>query len=1220
VAKAQFVHLHVHTEYSLLDGACRLDRLIEKARALNFDALAITDHGVLYGVIDFYKAAKAAGIKPIIGCEVYLAPGSRFDKKTQAGGKDVYTHLVLLAVNNTGYKNLVKLVTAAHLEGYYYKPRVDKELLEEYREGLIVLSACLAGEIPDLILKGQVDAAKERITWYRDVFGRENFYLELQDHDEEEQRVVNRYLIQLAKEFGVKLVATNDVHYVEKEHSFAHDCLVCIGTQTTLEDPNRLSLRYKPGQYHLRSAEEMWELFKEVPDALKNTLEVAERCDVEFEFGKLKYPAFHPPAPYTPSEYLRVLVAEGLYKRYTLRVRVEGTKLIPESIEDPTKLPTWKEPTEVAERIWGLSPSQRIEEASVQKAVEQVMERLNHELDIIEKTGFVSYFLVIADVVRAARSRSIGCSARGSAAGSLVTYLLEISRVDPIRYNLLFERFLNPERVSPPDIDIDFDDDRRGEVIEYVRQKYGRECVAQIITFGTLGPKAVVRDLGRVMNFTYAEADRLAKLIPADPSMTLARALEEVPELREAYEKDERVHRLIDTAFILENMVRNASVHAAGVVIADEPLVNLIPLKMDEDGTVVTQYAMGPIADLGLLKMDFLGLKTLSIIRDTCRLVRATRGIEINIDEIPLDDPETYALLNRGDTLGVFQLESAGMRDLCRKFKVGSIEHIIALIALYRPGPMELIPDFIRRRHGEVPIIYEHQLLESICAETYGVLVYQEQVMQAAQVLAGYTLGQADLLRRAMGKKLPTEMAKQREVFIQGCARVNNIPRDQAERIFDLLEKFAGYGFNKSHAAAYAIVAYQTAWLKAHYPVEFFSALMTGDINNLEKVAEYIAEFQAKGFEVLPPDVNDSGMYFTPVWRDPKRKEKGPDAIRFGLAAIKNVGEAAVQEIIRAREEGGKFRSLLDLCERVDTRVVNRKVLEALIKSGACDCFGQPRAVLMDQLDFALTRAARSAADRLAGQISLFGIGSPLEIEHPPIVHEGREWPLTERLAYEKELLGLYITGHPLLPYKNLIKLYATATIKELPDQKDRQMVRVAGVISAFEVNISKKNNRRFGILTLEDLEGTVEVFTPADLLDELVTTLKVGRPVMVTAEVGNRGETARLFAVGVLPLEEVPESYTKAIYIVIPREGLQPDFISALRELVVAHPGQCPWYLVFKGAEDDVIVIKPDQEFSVRPTPEFIDALFRLVGESGVRVKVALPDKTSSRKSNRSR
>src|SRR6266542_4286102 len=856
MSHADFVHLHLHTEYSLLDGACRLDRLIDKAHDLKFPALAITDHGVLYGAIDFYQAARNQGLKPIIGCEVYVAPGSRLEKKTSRGGKDAYHHLVLLAKDEAGYQNLIQLVTAAHLDGYYYKPRIDKQILAQNKDGLIALSGCLASEITELIQRDQLDKARATVDWFKQTFGAENFYLELQNHTIAEQAKVNLHLIQWSKEFGLNLVATNDVHYVEKGHSHAHDALICIGTQSLLSDTRRM--RYVPEQFYLRSAEEMKALFSEVPDAVKNTLEVAEKCNLEIEFGKLHYPVFHPPEHFTREGYLRQLLAEGLRRRYGIHARAEGKEFVIERVDDPERLPAYQpavpphpgplpqgegETSPASKKSCGSAQSENRSatlplpqgegrgegkateqwhtQQEIAKAVQVVLDRLQQELAVIENTGFISYFLIVADFVQFGRSKGIACVARGSAAGSLVTYLLEIANVDPIRYGLLFERFLNPERVNPPDIDIDFADDRRADVIDYVRQKYGRESVAQIITFGTMGAKSVVRDVGRVMGLSYGECDRLAKMIPNELKMSLEKALKQSSDFKQAYETEESTRALVDVGFVLEDIARNASVHAAGVVIGDQPLLQLLPLKQDENGTIVTQYAMGPVGDLGLLKMDFLGLKTLTVIRNTCEMVRQTQGIDLPIDSLPLDNARAYELLNKGNTLGVFQLESGGMRDLCRKFQISSVEHITALVALYRPGPMDLIPDFIKRRHGEIDIVYEHPLLESISQETYGVLIYQEQVMQAAQILAGYTLANADLLRRAMGKKKVEEMQPQRETFVQGAARTSHLPAAKANAIFDLLEKFAGYGFNKSHAAAYAIVAYQTAFLKANYPVEF---------------------------------------------------------------------------------------------------------------------------------------------------------------------------------------------------------------------------------------------------------------------------------------------------------------------------------------------------------------------------------------------------------------
>ncbi|MCS7089140.1 MAG: DNA polymerase III subunit alpha [Verrucomicrobiota bacterium] len=1190
---ADFVHLHVHTEYSLLDGACRLDRLVERAHALKFPALAITDHGVMYGVIDFYQKARAQGIKPILGCEMYVAPGSRFEKKTPAGGRDVYHHLTVLAADETGYRNLIRLTTAAHLEGYYYKPRIDKELLAAHKAGLIVLSGCLAAEIPELILRDQLDRARDAIDWYKQVFGPDHFYLELQDHELPEQARVNRQLLAWAREFGLSVVATNDVHYLERQHWRAHDCLICIGTQTTLRDPKRL--RYAPEQFYLRSAAEMKARFAEIPEAVRNTLEIAEKCNVEIEFGRLHYPVFHPPPPYTREQFLRLWIAEGLQRRYTLRVQPKPDGFEVLGVDDPHLLPGLTAPPEGQQ--WSPGTPE------VRDAIQRVLQRVEAELAVIQRTGFVSYFLIVGDFVKHSRERGIACAARGSAAGSLVTYLLGISNVDPLRYGLLFERFLNPERVSPPDIDIDFADDRRAEVIEYVRQKYGRDCVAQIITFGTLGAKSVVRDVGRAMGLTYGECDRLARMIPNDPKITLARALELSPELHQAYETEETTRELIDIAQVLEDLARNASVHAAGVVIGPEPLVNLVPLKADENGALVTQYAMGPVGDLGLLKMDFLGLKTLSVIRNTCELVRQTRGVEINVDQLPLDDPKTYELLNKARTLGVFQLESAGMRELCRKFQLGSIEHITALIALYRPGPMDLIPEFLRRRHGEVQIEYEHPLLEPIARETYGILIYQEQVMQAAQILAGYSLGAADLLRRAMGKKKPEEMAKQRDTFVRGCIEKNRIPPAKAHQIFDLLEKFAGYGFNKSHAAAYAITAYQTAYLKANYTTEFLCAMMTNDMADTEKLAEYIAEARSFGIQVLPPHVNESDVHFTPLRSE--QPGQTPAAIRFGLAAIKGVGEAAVQSLLSARQHSGPFRSLFDLCERVDTRTVNRRILEALIKAGACDGLGPNRATLMAQIEAALTRAAHVQADRQRGQSSLFGLWgeeatTPTEASlHLP------EWPTHELLAHEKELLGLYLTGHPLSPYAALLEQYALTTAAHVTQLPPRTATRLGGLIVSVQEGFSRKSNRPYLTATLEDMTGTVQLLCFEDASERCRAVLQPNAAVMVIGETGSEEASAKLFVWDAIPLEEVPVRFTRAVHFRIYPSAVRPDTLERLYGLIASHPGKCPLYLCFIRPNGQTVVLEPHEQFRVRPSTELQRAVEELLGENSYYAKI---------------
>ncbi|MCU0788727.1 MAG: DNA polymerase III subunit alpha, partial [Verrucomicrobia bacterium] len=1177
--------------------------------------LAITDHGVMFGAIEFYQAAMRKGIKPIIGCEVYVAPGSRHEKKSSSGGRDVYHHLLLLARDEQGYRNLMRLSTLGHTEGYYYKPRIDKELLAECREGIIALSGCLASEIPSLIVADQIDQARDRLDWFKQTLGPDNFYLELQNHNIPEQTKVNRQLIPWAREFGLKVVATNDVHYVAREHSKAHDCLICIGTQALVSDTKRM--RYAEEQFYLRSAEEMKARFAETPEAIRNTLEVAEKCNVQIEFNKLHYPVYDPPEHFTREGYLRTLLAEGLQRRYTLRTRVEGERFVVEGIEDPPLLPTYagavtargggqssRPPGEddssaqPAELEPSPEPRASLDNPAVSAAIQTVLDRLEQELDVIRKTGFVSYFLIVADFVAYGRSKGISCVARGSAAGSLVTYLLDIANVDPIRYGLLFERFLNPERVNPPDIDIDFADDRRADVIEYVREKYGKECVAQIITFGTMGAKSVIRDVGRVMGLSYGECDRLAKMIPAELKMSLTKALHQSPEFKQAYDTEEVTRELVDTAMVLEDLSRNSSVHAAGVVIGAEPLVNILPLKQDDSGTLVTQYAMNPVGDLGLLKMDFLGLKTLTVIRNVCEMV---------IDRIPLDDGNTYDLLNKGNTVGVFQLESGGMRDLCRKFQIGSVEHITALVALYRPGPMDLIPDFIKRRHGDVAIEYAHPLLEPIARETYGILIYQEQVMQATQRLAGYTLGSADVLRRAMGKKKVEEMQEQRANFVRGCREKNHIPEKKANEIFDLLEKFAGYGFNKSHAAAYALVAYQTAFLKANFPVEFLAAMMTNDMGSTDKLAIVLAEAAAMGVEVLPPDVNEGQAFFWPS------AKADTHAIRFGLAAIKGVGEVAVQSIIAARQEGGPFSSLEDLCARVDTRTMNRKVLEALIKCGACDCLAETRASMFARIERALARGSSLAADRARGQGSLF---DALEESPPPVTEEKEgalpEWPQHELLAAEKELLGFYVTGHPLTPYAPILEKYLLHDSLSARELEGRTMTRTGGMISAVQQGVSKKSGKPYAIVTLEDLKGAMSLLCLNENYDKYQELLTTGTAVVVVGEVSNDDDRPKIFPQEIYRLEEAPRRFTEQVHLRLFTAHLTSEKLEAVRDLVAAHRGRCPLFLCLRLPGGEAVFIEAHQNFTVTPSLELQKAADEMFGEDTYYVKVdhTLPER----------
>lgn len=1206
---ADFVHLHVHTEYSLLDAAAKVQPLVDKAVEMGFPAVAMTDHGAMYGAFDFYQAARARNIKPILGCEVYVAPGSRLEKKPGAGMRDVYHHLVLLARDDEGYRNLIQLVTDAHLEGFYYKPRIDKEILAKRGRGLIALSGCLASEIPEAILKGDERKARDTIDWFKQTLGPENFFLELQNHGLPEQQKVNRQLIPWARDFGLKLVATNDVHYVEQGHWQAHDCLVCLGRQQQ-RDINRPV--YAAGQFYLRSAEEMRERFSETPEALLNTVAIAERCAVTLRSGKgpEHYPVFRPPETWTREGYLRKLVCEGLSRRYGIAAHVEGNDVRYDGIGDIARVETHAAGSPPAAP---LEPGLETLPPPAAAAVQAIFDRIRLELSIIEKAGYVSYFLIVGDFVRYGRERGVACVARGSAAGSLVTYLLEIANVDPLRYQLLFERFLNPERVSPPDIDIDFADDRRQEVIEYVREKYGRDAVAQIITFGTLGAKQAIRDVGRVMGLSFSDCDRLAKMI-TDMKWSLRDALQKNADLRQAYDQEPTTHELIDLAQVLEDQARNASVHAAGVVIGAQPLVNLLPLKQDDDGGLVTQFAMGPVGDLGLLKMDFLGLKTLTVLRNTCELLRRTRGIETPIDNLPLDDAPTYALLNQARTLGVFQLESSGMRDLCRKFQIASIEHITALVSLYRPGPMDLIPDFIERRHGRSAVEYPHPLLEDLTRETYGVMIYQEQVMQAAQILAGFTLGGADLLRRAMGKKKPEEMAKQREAFVSGCAH-NNIGAPEANRIFDDLAKFAGYGFNKSHAAAYAIVAYQTAYLKANHPVEFLCAMMTNDQGDLAKLALYCAEARTFGIKVLPPDINESELAFAPSG------SVEPRAIRFGLSAIKGVGEAAVRAVTDARVAGGRFTSLQDFCDRVDGRAVSRKTLECLVKTGALDVLGSNRPSLLSQLEPCLARASSRAADRARGQGGLFDAFEAPPPAHRPGLngsHTLPDWPVAERLSYEKELLGVYLSGHPLDPYARLIDRYALNTIETLlAAPGDRPVVRVGGLVTVLQDGVSKKTGKKFALATVEDLTGAIQLLISGDSYDRFRGKLNLNQAVLVDAEMGGGDDQPRLFPQEILPLSDAPRKFTRQLWLRLAADGLDRGRLEQIRGLAESHSGAVPLFLVLRLHSGATAFIEADSRYHVDPGPTLEKAVSDAFGSE---VFHPVPDRTPPERAPRRR
>ena len=1149
---SDFVHLHLHTEYSLLDGACRVSDVVEKARACKMPAVAMTDHGNMFGAIEFYREAQEKGLKPIIGCETYIAPGSRLDKKS-TNARDAAYHLILLAKDEVGYKNLVQLVSSAHLEGFYYKPRIDKEILARHSKGLIGLTSCLKGEVPNKIKEDQVDQARAALDEYRHIFEPGDFYVELQNHGIDEQRMVNRTLIQWAKEFNLPMVATNDVHYVEREHWEAHDCLICLQTQSLLSDEKRM--RYVSEQFYLRTPEEMHELFAEVPEALKNTLAVAEKCNLLLEFGKLRFPIYQAPDGFTREQYLRHLCEEGLRNRYGIE---------------------WKKLKDEQEK--------------------QIVDRVEFELKIMEKTGFVSYFLIVWDFVHFAKSHAIPVGpGRGSAAGSVVAYLLKITDIDPLRYNLLFERFLNPERISPPDIDMDFCYNRRPEVIDYVRKKYGDDRVAQIITFGTLGAKMVVRDVGRVMGLSYGECDRIAKMIPPDIGMTLQKALEINPELKGAYQNEPTVKRVIDYGFTLEGLSRNASTHAAGVVIGAEPLTNIVPLTTGTNSNeIVTQYSMNPLGDLGLLKMDFLGLKTLTVIKEALDLIEQTTGQRLDIDQIALDDKKTFDLLAKANTIGVFQLESQGMRDLCRRIGVDSIDVIIALIALFRPGPMNMLDDYVNRKHGKIKVEYDHPLLEPILRETFGVFVYQEQVMQAANALAGYSLGGADVLRRAMGKKKPEEMEKQREIFIKGCHEKNKIPRGKANQIFDTLAKFAGYGFNKSHSAAYAIVAYQTAWLKANYPVEFMAALLSNELANTDKIQVFINECKRMGIEVLAPDVNESGVRFTV--RDGR--------IRFGLAAIKNVGEVAVQHVIQVREASGRFKSFEDFCTRVDVRIVNRKVLECLAKCGAFDSLGEPRARVFAAIEYHMNRAASVQRDRERGQAALFDVEPVNARQKATGQRPAMEWSQSEMLAFEKELLGFYVTGHPLSQYAEVLQRYELASSGKLEQLQDGQVTRIGGIISKLTPKTTKQG-RPMAIMTLEDLDGSVEVLVFPESYARYAASLKADAAIFVCGMVNLREDKPKIVADQIIALDDVPKRFTKAVHIRLPAGTTEDSTLVHVQETLRTHKGSVPVLFCFIYPDGKLVFLEAHEHFSVSPTQQFVRDIEAILGEDSVWLKV---------------
>lgn len=1144
-ADPSFVHLHLHTQYSLLDGAVRIKDLMNKALGFGMPAVAMTDHGNLFGAIEFYQTAKKMGIKPIVGCEVYLAPGAMTDKKASSA-RDAASHFTLLAKDAAGYHNLIKLVSAAYLDGYYYKPRIDKELLAQHAGGLIALSGCLKGEINGHLLADQPAKARESMAQFRDIFAPGDFYVELHNHGMDAQRKCNRALIEMAREFSLPLVAANDVHFLERAHHEAHDVMICIGTGAMVHDEKRM--KYTPELY-FKSPAEMSALFAETPEAISNTLLVAEKCNLEIEFGVSKYPAYPLDNGMTREAYLRELCAKGLRQRYGERAE-----------SDPA-----------------------------------LTQRMEYELSVMEKAGFVSYFLIVWDFIAYARSKGIPVGpGRGSAAGSLVAYALGITDLDPIRFGLIFERFLNPERVSPPDIDIDFCMDRRGEVIDYVRQKYGARSVSQIVTFGTLSSKAVLKDVTRVLGMSYSEGDRLSKMIPIEGAkpMGLVQAAEKNPDLKRAIETEPGTRQVWDHALILEGLTRGTGVHAAGVVIGDRDLSDYIPLARDKEEQVITQYSGNPLNDLGLLKMDFLGLKTLTLIEDAINLIHG-RAPEFDLEAIALDDAPTAAMLNRGETVGVFQLESGGMTSVCKQFEIAGIDDITAILSLYRPGPMDLIPDYIRRKTGKTKIKYEHPLLKEVCADTYGIMIYQEQVQRAANVLAGYSLGQADLLRRAMGKKDKEKMAKERENFTAGCARVNGIDEKKANSIFDLLEKFAGYGFNKSHAAAYALITWRTAFLKANYPVEFMAALLSNAVNDTDKIAVFVAECQRLGIAILPPDVNHSFLKFAP------EESAGAPGIRFGLAAIKNVGEAAMGTVVDERKASGRFRSLEDFCARLDNRAVNKKILENLIRCGAFDSFGFDRAEIFAQIDSVVASALSAHRDRASGQASMFDdFLAPAPAEKKARGPAWTPWSTAEKLAFEKELLGFYVTGHPLNPYRSVLANPKYTAIVGLAEMEDRTEFQAAGSLTEVTKKFTKKDGKPFAIIRLEDLTGSVEAMVWNDVFTKAVKHLEVGQIVAIAGRIDKRGEELRVSVSEVSPLR-APKAAPASdpVRLQFQLESLPTDRLGRVRDLLSASPGEQPVELEFHRADGSRLLIHAGPSWRVRWTPELQSRIAETVG-----------------------
>jgi DNA polymerase III subunit alpha len=1145
---SNFVHLHLHSGFSLLDGACDHDTLAKTAAKYRMPAVAVTDHGNLFGAIGFYEAAQKAGVKPIIGCEMYVSKTDRFNRDPSAGRPH---HLILLCENETGYQNLVKLVSKGYLEGFYYKPRIDKQLLREHSEGLIGLSACLNGEVSSNLLAGRVEQAEQAAAEYQDILGKDRFFLEIHDHGLEKQRKIIPDMLRISQRTGIRTAATNDCHYMHQDDSRAHDILLCIQTGKTVNDPNRM--KFYTDQFYFKTREEMDRVFGEIPFVLDQTVEIADRCSLKLQRVNNPFPEFVVPPGYTIDTYFAKVVRDGFNDRLQYL-------------------------TPLADRGVLKQPMTAYEQ------------RLEEEIRIIQGMKYSGYFLIVWDLIRYSREHDIPVGpGRGSAAGSLVSYCMRITDLDPLQYGLLFERFLNPERVSLPDIDIDFCTNRRGEVIDYVTKKYGRENVSQIITFGTMAARGVIRDTGRGMEMPYAEVDKIAKMVPAELHITLDKALEQNPDLKTLVQTDSRVKELIDIAKRLEGLARHASTHAAGVVISPQPITDVVPLYKSSKDEITTMYPMTDVEKIGLLKMDFLALTTLTIIDDTLKMLKHHEDLHLDMDTLPLDDAKTYELFSAGLTDGVFQFESSGMKDILRKFKPSSIEHLTALNALYRPGPIGggMIDDFIKRKHGVKKIEYELPELKIVLEETYGVIVYQEQVMQAANLIAGYSLGEADLLRRAMGKKKAEEMAAQREKFVAG-ARAKGFKDDKKiTRIFDLMEQFAGYGFNKSHSAAYAVLAYRTGYLKAQHPQYFMAAILTSEQGNQEKVVKYINECREMGIAILPPDVNSSDINFTPT----------KTGIRFGLAAIKNVGETAIISIVANKP----FKSLFDFCERVDLRTVNKRVLESLIKAGAMDSIDSDRALLYANVDRAMDWGQRKQREREVGQGGLFGmmLGGADE-KH--VLDPTDPWPEGLQLKHEKETLGFYITGHPLRKYAAEVKTYGNATTSVLSEKPSGFEVSIGGLVSAIRVMRTKKGDL-MAIVQLEDWEGIVEVLIFPDTYAKTQRLLDADAPIFVRGKLDRDDSASKILATDIFPMERVKEVLSRTVVIRIDTKKAPDDIAELLQPIMDEKrgPAEVIFELEFPGRF--TAMVRPNPYVKISPDREFVESVERICGRDTVRL-----------------